>query len=103
MTKFVSRLVAVDAMKLESGIAGAQPVMDWINGNGGKSVWCAAMPSRTNSDGRVKHQGLPESLRLRTPDGWQMVYLGDYVIRNPKGQFYKYDQIHFEELYVEGT
>jgi len=101
MTKYVSRLVAIEARQFNGGIADATAVMEWINSNGGVSVWCGALAARESLDGRTKHTGLPESLRVKTPDGWSMLYLGDYVIRHPKGYFYRYDQVDFEELYIE--
>jgi len=103
MTTYVSRLVSVDARQFHGGVSNATPLMEWINGNGGKAVWCGALPPRYRLDGHMTHPGLPESLRIKTQDGWLMAHAGDYIIRHPKGYFYPYNQEDFEELYVEDS
>lgn len=48
----------------------------------------------SNQDGRF---------RLKTPDGWETVYWGDYILKFPKGTFAVMKAERFEELIKNGT
>lgn len=87
MTQYQNRARLVDAQQFKGGISDASHILNWINSNGGKGVWCGAIQPYTNADGRVKHPGLPETLRIRTRRGWETVDVSDYVVRNEQGEF----------------
>jgi hypothetical protein len=99
MKQYQHRVSSIEAQQFKGGIADASHILNWIHSNGGKGVWCGATVPYTNSDGRIKHPGLPETLRIRTPHGWEMVGVGDYVVRNEQGGFSKFDSATFDSTY----
>lgn len=101
MTQYRNRPVLIDAQQFLGGVINAGPILKWINENGGKAVWCGAIPEHKSQDGRMKHQGLPESLRIKTQDGWMMTYEGDFIIRTEKGCFYPCRPDDFDEMYED--
>lgn len=99
MKKYQTRTKLVEAQQFKGGVTDASHILKWINTNGGRAVWCGATAPYTNADGRVRHPGLPETLRIRTWSGWEMVDIDDYVIRNDQGLFVKCDAKTFDTRY----
>lgn len=99
MSNYTHRARSIEAQQFKGGVTDASRILKWINTNGGKAVWCAATVPYTNADGRVKHPGLPETLRIRTAKGWEMIDVGDYAIRDDQGKFSTCDQSTFDATY----
>lgn len=99
MTEYRHRAILIEAQQFIGGITDASRILTWINNNGGKAVWCGATSPHTNSDGRVKHPGLPETLRIRTTHGWEMINVGDYAVQDDQGEFFKCDPVSFALKY----
>ena len=99
MKKYNHRPMTVDAQQFKGGVTDASSILNWINTNGGKGVWCGAMAPHSNSDGRIKHPGLPETLRIRTHNGWEQIHIGDYVVRTDTGIFSPCDAVTFDRDY----
>jgi hypothetical protein len=101
MKTYRNRPVVVEAEIFHVGVLNAQPILHWIKSNGGTAVWCGAMPPHHRADGRVKHPGLPESLRIRTPSGWEQAFDGDYIVHESQGRFIPLSPEDFHIMYVE--
>jgi hypothetical protein len=99
MRKYSHKPHVVEAQQFKGGVNDAAPILNWINTNGGKGVWCGATQPSVKAEGRIKHPGLTESLRIRTKHGWQSIQVGDYVIRNAQGEFEPCESIIFERDY----
>lgn len=99
MTQYQHRVSSIEAQQFKGGISDASHILNWINTNGGRGVWCGATAPYTNADGRVKHPGLPETLRIRTHNGWEMIGIGEYVVRNNNGEFSRFDSATFDATY----
>lgn len=59
-------------------------------------------------EGEAEYQALDISnqdgrFRLKTSDGWEAVYWGDYILKFPKGVFMVIKAEQFEELIKNGT
>jgi hypothetical protein len=90
----------VEAQQFKGGINNASPILNWINTNGGKGVWCGATRSHVKAgERRITSPGLPETLRIRTRKGWELVPVGDYVVRNEQGEFEACSLTIFERNY----
>lgn len=101
MKMYRNRPVLVEAQIVKSGVTSATPILKWIKENGGTAVWCGAMPEHQNEDGRIKHPGLPESIRVKTPDGWIMAYAGYYIVQTSASCFYAFTKEDFLGMYEE--
>lgn len=99
MKQYNTRLRNVEAQQFKGGIADAGPILKWINTNGGKGVWCGAIVPFSKNEGRIQHPGLPETLRLRTSKGWEMVNIGEYIVRTEEGAFFPCDAESFNREY----
>lgn len=99
MKKYTTKPHIVEAQQFKGGISNASPILNWINMNGGKGVWCGATQPQVKAAGRIKHPGLPETLRIRTKNGWQLVPVGDYVVRNEQGEFEPCTSAMFDHTY----
>jgi hypothetical protein len=88
MKKYNHKPHVVEAQQFKGGVNDAAPILKWINTNGGKGVWCGAtQPHIKAGERRITSPGLPETLRIRTKNGWQLVVVGDYVVKNVHGEF----------------
>lgn len=87
MKKYVHKPHVVEAQQFKGGVDDAAPILKWINTHGGKGVWCGATRPHVKAEGRIASPGLPESLRIRTRNGWQSILVNDYVLRNAEGEF----------------
>lgn len=100
MRKYQTKTHVVEAQQFKGGISDATPILNWINKNGGKGVWCGATrPHVKAGERRITSPGLPETLRIRTRKGWELVAVGDYVIRNEQGEFEPCELVIFERAY----
>lgn len=99
MKQYQHRVNSIEAQQFKGGVTDATHILHWINTNGGKGVWCGATSPRSNLDGRIKHPGLPETLRIRTKKGWELIQVGEYVVRNAQGEFAPCDPTTFEATY----
>ncbi|QED11622.1 hypothetical protein PP914_gp133 [Arthrobacter phage Qui] len=100
MKKYRAKPHVVEAQQFKGGIIDATPILNWINTNGGKGVWCGATRSHVkNSERRITSPGLPETLRIRTRNGWELIQVGDYVVRNEQGEFEPCPSAIFERDY----
>jgi hypothetical protein len=101
MKMYRSRVFIIDAETFTGGIANAREILNWVNHNGGTAVWCGSIPPYQYADGRVKHHGVPESLRLKTPTGWRMINIGDIIAQISPGKFDSFTKEGFDHLYEE--
>lgn len=99
MKKYRSKPNVVEAQQFKGGINDATLILNWINTNGGKGVWCGATQPHVKAEGRIKHPGLPETLRIRTRNGWEQIPVGDYVVRNAHGEFEPCEAAIFDRDY----
>lgn len=99
MKTYRIRSVAVEAQVYRNGLTNATPILKWIKENGGTAVWCGAMSPQQSQDGRTKHPGLPESLRIKTSSGWMMAYDGYYIVQTEAGSFYPFNPPEFDRVY----
>lgn len=99
MSEYRHRPHVIEAQQFKGGVIEAAPILNWINSNGGKGVWCGATQPYVKSERRIAHPGLPETLRIRTRKGWELIPVGDYVIRNEQGEFEPCSSIIFERNY----
>jgi hypothetical protein len=97
--QYTARPLTVEAQQFKGGIVDAGPILQWINTNGGKGVWCGAVRPNVKAEGRIQHPGLPESLRIRTNKGWETINIGDYIVRSEEGKFFPCSSETFNKTY----
>lgn len=87
MDRFVTKHFEIEAVQFDGRVENATMIIDWVLSGGGTARFHAA-----NDSNRAR-------IAIDTFDGVVMAGPGDWVARNPKGQFFRCDPEVFNETY----
>lgn len=108
ITKLRSKVVDIEAMQFTGGRENASEIVAWVIANGGFAIWWPVRTHDTSEDAHGREvttkrtDPLPEHIEVDTLDSKGRVFVGDWMFRGLKGEFYpckddtkteKYDEI----------